>query len=294
MRHAPAFPTDSLMTHATPAGLPFLGFGLGLRPPHYHAIIDTRPAVDWFEILSENYLVPGGKPLHFLDRIRADYPMAMHGVSLSIGSTDDLDFDYLRDLKALAERVEPAWISDHLCWTGVHGGNTHDLLPLPYTEETARHVAARVSVVQEFLGRRILLENVSSYASYADSSLSEWEFITLVSELADCLLLLDVNNIYVSAHNHGFDPHAYIEAIPAGRVRQMHLAGHSIGEHLLIDTHDSPVCDPVWALYAAACQRFGPVATMIERDDDIPPLGDLMAELDRARAIARQRQQVAA
>lgn len=286
MRHAPAFPTDSLMTHATPAGLPFLGFGLGLRPPHYHAILDTRPAVDWFEILSENYLVPGGKPLHFLDRIRADYPMAMHGVSLSIGSTDDLDFDYLRDLKALAERVEPAWISDHLCWTGVHGGNTHDLLPLPYTEETARHVAARVSVVQEFLGRRILLENVSSYASYADSSLSEWEFITLVSELADCLLLLDVNNIYVSAYNHGFDARAFIDGVPAHRVQQIHLAGHHNHGDYIIDTHDAPIIDPVWELYDYALARLGPVSSMIERDDHIPELAELVDELAIARRLA--------
>jgi uncharacterized protein (UPF0276 family) len=266
--------------------LPFLGFGLGLRPPHYHAILDTRPAVDWFEILSENYLVPGGKPLHFLDRIRADYPMVMHGVSLSIGSTDALDMAYLRDLKALAERVEPAWISDHLCWTGVHGGNTHDLLPLPYTEETARHVAERVSVVQDFLGRQILLENVSSYASYTDSTLSEWEFITLVSEQADCLLLLDVNNIYVSAYNHGFDARAFINGVPAHRVQQIHLAGHHNHGDYIIDTHDAPIIDPVWELYDHALARLGPVSTMIERDDNIPELGELVEELGIARRLA--------
>jgi uncharacterized protein (UPF0276 family) len=274
------------MTHATTPGLPFLGFGLGLRPPHYHAIIDTLPAVDWFEILSENYLVPGGKPLHFLDRIRADYPMVMHGVSLSIGSTDDLDFAYLRDLKALAERVEPAWISDHLCWTGVNGGNMHDLLPLPYTEETARHVAARVAMVQEYLGRRILLENVSSYASYVDSSLSEWEFITLVSEMADCLLLLDVNNIYVSAFNHGFDARTFIDGVPAHRVQQIHLAGHHNHGDYIIDTHDAPIIDPVWNLYDYALARLGPVSTMIERDDNIPALSELVDELAVARRIA--------
>jgi hypothetical protein len=266
--------------------LPFLGFGLGLRPPHYHAILDTRPAVDWFEILSENYLVPGGKPLHFLDRIRADYPMVMHGVSLSIGSTDALDMAYLRDLKALAERVEPAWISDHLCWTGVHGGNTHDLLPLPYTEETARHVAERVSVVQDFLGRQILLENVSSYASYTDSTLSEWEFITLVSEQADCMLLLDVNNIYVSAYNHGFDARAFINGIPAHRVQQIHLAGHHNHGDYIIDTHDAPIIDPVWELYDHALARLGSVSTMIERDDNIPELGELVEELGIARHLA--------
>lgn len=285
MRHVPVA-TDTLMTHTTTTGLPFLGFGLGLRPPHYHAIIDTRPAVDWFEILSENYLVPGGKPLHFLERIRADYPMVMHGVSLSIGSTDDLDVAYLRELKALAERVEPVWISDHLCWTGVHGGNTHDLLPLPYTEETARHVAARVTAAQEFLGRRILLENVSSYASYVDSSLSEWEFITLVSDMADCLLLLDVNNIYVSAFNHGFDARAFIDGVPAHRVQQIHLAGHHNHGDYIIDTHDAPIIDPVWDLYDYALARLGPVSTMIERDDHIPELPELVAELGIARRLA--------
>ena len=274
------------MTHTSPTGLPFLGFGLGLRPPHYHAVLDTRPRVDWFEILSENYMVPGGKPLHFLDRIRADYPMVMHGVSLSIGSSDDLDGAYLSALKALADRVEPAWISDHLCWTGVHGKNAHDLLPLPYTEETARHVAARVAVVQEYLGRRILLENVSSYASYVDSSMSEWEFITLVSDMADCLLLLDVNNIYVSAFNHNFDARAFIDGIPAQRVQQIHLAGHHNHGDYIIDTHDAPVIDPVWELYDYALTRLGPVSTMIERDDHIPELGELVDELAHARRIA--------
>lgn len=274
------------MTHPTATELPFLGFGLGLRPPHYHAILDTRPAVDWFEIISENYMIPGGKPLHFLDRIRADYPMVMHGVSLSIGSTDQLDTRYLRDLKLLMERVEPMWISDHLCWTGIHGLNTHDLLPLPYTEEAARHVAARVSVVQEYLGRRILLENVSSYASYVDSSLSEWEFVTMVSEMADCLILLDVNNIYVSAFNHGFDPKAFIDGVPAHRVQQIHLAGHHNHGDYIIDTHDAPIIDPVWRLYAYALARLGPVSTMIERDDHIPELSELVEELATARGIA--------
>jgi uncharacterized protein (UPF0276 family) len=277
---------EAFMTHTTPTGLPFLGFGLGLRPPHYHAVLDTQPQVDWFEILSENYMVPGGKPLHFLDRIRADYPMVMHGVSLSIGSTDDLDGAYLGELKALADRVEPAWISDHLCWTGVHGKNAHDLLPLPYTEETARHVAARVAVVQEYLGRRILLENVSSYASYMDSSMSEWEFITMISEMADCLLLLDVNNIYVSAFNHGFDAKTFINGIPAHRVQQIHLAGHHNHGDYIIDTHDAPIVDPVWELYDYALARLGPVSTMIERDDNIPELPDLVEELSIARRIA--------
>ena len=220
---------------------PFLGFGLGLRTDHYHSILETSPNLDWLEIISENYMVPGGKPLYFLDRIRANYPMVMHGVSLSIGSSTELDLSYLRDLRALADRVEPAWISDHLCWTGVHGQNMHDLLPLPYNEETARHVAERVDVVQDYLGRRILLENVSSYASYIDSTMSEWEFISLICEKADCLLLLDVNNIYVSSFNHAFDPRQFIDGVPAGRVQQIHLAGHHNHGDYIIDTHDAPV-----------------------------------------------------
>jgi len=270
-----------------PSSRPFLGFGLGLRVDHYDAILGSEPAIDWFEILSENYLVPGGKPLHYLDRIRARYPLVMHGVSLSIGSTDPLDRDYLRQLKALAQRVEPAWISDHLCWTGVAGTNLHDLLPLPYTEEAIDHVAARVRAVQDFLGRQILLENVSSYVSYADSQLSEWEFLAAVCERADCLILFDVNNVYVSSRNHGFDPRTYIDAVPAARVRQIHLAGHEDHGDYIIDTHDHPVVDPVWALYADALKRFGPVSTMIERDDRIPPLAELVAELDRARRVFR-------
>lgn len=266
-----------------------MGFGLGLRTDHYHSILAADAAelaVDWFEIISENYMVPGGKPLHFLDRIRADYPMVMHGVSLSIGSTAPLDEFYLRDLRALADRVAPAWISDHLCWTGVHGQNAHDLLPLPYTEETARHVAERVSIVQDWLGRRILLENVSSYASYVDSSMSEWEFISLICEKADCLLLLDVNNIYVSSYNHGFDAREFIDGVPPQRVQQIHLAGHHNHGDYIIDTHDAPVIPPVWQLYDYAMSRFGPVSTMIERDDHIPELSELVAELDHARALA--------
>lgn len=269
----------------TPTSLPFLGFGLGLRVDHYDALLDSEPAVDWFEILSENYLVAGGKPLHYLDRIRARWPLVMHGVSLSIGSTDPLDRDYLHQLKALAARVEPAWISDHLCWTGVAGTNLHDLLPLPYTEEAIDHVAARVREAQDFLGRRILLENVSSYVSYADSQLTEWDFLAAVCERADCLILFDVNNVYVSSRNHGFDPRTYLDATPPHRVQQIHLAGHEDHGDYIIDTHDHPVVDPVWALYADALKRFGPVSTMIERDDRIPPLDELVTELDQARRI---------
>jgi hypothetical protein len=263
-----------------------LGFGLGLRTEHYEDILAQRPHVDWFEALTENYLVPGGKPLHYLERIRAGFPVVLHGVSLSVGSTDPLDYDYLRQLKALAQRIEPEWISDHLCWTGVAGKNLHDLLPLPFTEQALSHVAARVREIQDFLGRRILLENVSSYVTFRHSTMAEWEFLSELARKADCLILLDVNNIYVSAFNHGFDPMAYLDAIPAQRVQQIHLAGHEhCGTHI-IDTHDADIVDPVWELYACAVRRFGAVPTMIERDDHIPPLADLVAELDRARRVA--------
>jgi uncharacterized protein len=269
------------------ANPPFLGFGLGLRTEHYNDILESKPRVDWFEALSENYMIPGGKPLDYLDKIRADYPVVMHGVSLSIGSTADVDYNYLRDLKKLADRIQPAWISDHLCWTGVHGQNMHDLLPLPYTEETAKHVAERVKIVQDYLGRQILLENVSSYASYIDSSMTEWEFITQIAEAADCLLLLDVNNIYVSSYNHQFDAKAFIDGVPAKRIQQIHLAGHNNHGDYIIDTHDAPVIDPVWDLYEYAIARFGQVSTMIERDDKIPALDELVKELDIARKIAK-------
>lgn len=265
---------------------PCLGYGLGLRPDHYQEILDSEPDVDWFEVVSENYMVEGGKPLYYLDRVRERYPVVMHGVSMSIGGTDPLDRDYLRELKTLAERIEPQWISDHLCWTGFAGRQLHDLLPLPYTDEAVAHVAGRVMQVQEYLGRRILLENVSSYVTYRHSAMSEWEFLRAVAERADCLILLDVNNVYVSAANHGFDPEAYLEGIPPERVYQFHLAGHSHNGGIIVDTHDHDVPDPVWDLYAKAVRRFGRVSTMIERDADIPPLGDLLAELDHARRVA--------
>jgi len=261
------------------------GFGLGLRTEHYRDFIDHRPAVDWIEVLTENYMVPGGKPLHMLDAIRRDYAMVMHGVSLSIGSTDSLDLNYLRDLKALARRIEPAWISDHLCWTGVDHHNLHDLLPMPYTEAALRHLVARVQQVQEALGRRLLLENVSSYVRFKADELSEWEFIAQLAQRADCELLLDVNNVYVSGRNHGFDAHDFIDAMPRERVRQIHLAGHEDHGTYLIDTHDHPVCDGVWELYAYTAKRLGAVPTMIERDDRIPPLAELLAELDEARRM---------
>jgi uncharacterized protein (UPF0276 family) len=267
---------------------PVTGFGLGLRTEHYAAFAEPQPGVDWLEVISENYLVPGGKPLHHLDRIRRDVPMVMHGVSMSIGSTDPLDLAYLRELKALADRIEPAWISDHLCWTGVDHHNLHDLLPLPYTEAALRHVVQRVQQVQDLLGRRLLLENVSSYVSFAGDEMSEWQFIAELAQRADCELLLDVNNVYVSSVNHGFDAKAFIDAMPRERVRQIHLAGHEDHGSYLVDTHDHPVCEAVWSLYAYTVQRLGPVPTMIERDDHIPPLAELLAELDQARAIQAQ------
>ncbi len=266
--------------------LPSLGFGLGLRPVHYPEIFEGSPRIDWFEAISENYMVPGGRPLHALMRVRARWPVVLHGVSLSIGSTDPIDGAYLHRLKVLAERVEPAWISDHLCWTGVNGVNLHDLLPLPYTEEALDHVSGRVHEVQERLGRSILLENVSSYVTFAHSAVPEWEFLAEIARRTGCFLLLDVNNVYVSAFNHEFDPLAYLDALPADRVRQIHLAGHENNGTHIIDTHDHPVIDPVWSLYGEAIRKFGPVATMIERDDHIPPLAELERELDRARALA--------
>jgi uncharacterized protein len=265
---------------------PALGYGLGLRVDHYEEILDNHPRIDWFEAMSENYMIPGGRPLHYLRRIRERYPVVMHGVSLSIGSADPLNRDYLKKLKELASTVSPAWISDHLCWTGVENTNLHDLMPLPYTEEALTHVSDRVSEVQDFLGRRILLENVSSYVTFHDSSLTEWEFLSEIAKRADCLILLDVNNIYVSSHNHHFDPLDYLRGVPADRVQQFHLAGHQRQGELIIDTHDAPIIDPVWKLYEQAIERFGFVSTMIERDDQIPSLAELVAELDVARGIA--------
>jgi uncharacterized protein (UPF0276 family) len=262
------------------------GFGLGLRTPHYEAMLSAPQPIDWLEVITDNYLVPGGKPLHYLDRARERFPLVMHGVSLSIGSTDPLDGQYLSQVRALASRIEPHWISDHLCWTGIEGNNVHDLLPLPYTEEALTLVVDRVGQVQDALGRQILLENVSSYLTYRSSDMTEWEFLREVAQRADCAILLDINNIYVSSVNHGFDPLAYLKAIPQQRVRQFHLAGHSdLGGHL-IDTHDHPIVEPVWNLYRAALEQFGPVPTMIERDDNIPELPELLAELEVARDIA--------
>lgn len=264
------------------------GFGLGLRAEHYRDFLDHRPAVDWLEVISENYLVPGGRPLANLDAIRRDYPMVMHGVALSIGGTDPLDMGYLRDLKALAARIEPAWVSDHLCWTGVDRRNLHDLLPMPYTEAALAHLVERISRVQDFLGRRLVLENVSSYVAFAGDEMAEWDFIAELARRADCELLLDVNNVYVSAFNHGFDARSFIDAMPPERVKQIHLAGHDHQGDIIIDTHDHPVCDEVWALYRYTSERLGAVPAMIERDDHIPPLAELVAELQLARSICAQ------
>jgi len=271
-----------------------IGFGLGLRPEHYEEIAASPGRVEWFEALSENYMVPGGGPLHWLERIRRDYPMALHGVSLSIGSIDPLDRRYLDELKALADRVQPLWISDHLCFTGLRGINMHDLLPLPYTEEALDHVAGRVRAVQDHLGQRLVLENVSSYVTYAASELSEWEFIAELARRADCDILLDVNNVHVSAFNHDFDARTFLRAMPRERVRQFHLAGHShMGSHI-IDTHDHPIVADVWSLYEEAVRLFPGVPTMIERDADIPPYAELVAELDIARRLAAGTRQEAA
>ena len=262
------------------------GFGLGLRTPHYEAVLSEPHAIDWLEIITENYLVPGGKPLDYLERIRERFPLVMHGVSLSIGSTDPVDLDYLAGVRALAARIEPHWISDHLCWTGIDGRNLHDLLPLPYTEEALASVVARVGQIQDVLGRQILLENVSSYLAFHESDMSEWEFLREVAQRADCAILLDINNIYVSSINHGFDPEIYLHAMPKKRVRQFHLAGHGDEGGHLIDTHDHPIAPPVWDLYARAIEFFGEVPTMIERDDNIPALSELVAELQIARDLA--------
>ncbi len=271
--------------------LPDLGLGLGLRSPHVRHILAERPPVGFFEILSENYMATGGRPLQVLDEIAELYPIVMHGVSMSIGSTDPLDLRYLKELRLLADRVGAAWISDHVCWTGVGGINSHDLLPLPYTEEALAHVTGRVREASDRLGRPLVLENPSSYLTFTTSSMSEHEFLVRLCEEADCGLLLDVNNVYVSARNHGFDAEAYIDAVPAERIVQVHLAGYTDkGTHLL-DTHAAPVAEPVWRLYERLCRRIGSVPTLLEWDADIPSFDVLLAEIEKARwhqAVGRQ------
>jgi uncharacterized protein len=264
---------------------PRLGHGIGFRPKHFGRLLADRPPVDWMEAVSENYLAPGGRPVAALEKVRREVPVALHGVSLSIGSTDALDRPYLAALRALVDRIQPAIVSDHLCW-GRHGGRyAHDLWPLPFTEEALAHVVGRVAQVQEALGRQILLENVSSYLAFWESTMSEWEFIGEVARRADCGILLDVNNIYVSARNHGFSAAEYIAGVPTERVAQFHLAGHSDKGAYLFDSHDAQVPDAVWDLYRMAVARFGPVPSLIEWDDHIPELEVLVGESRKAAAI---------
>lgn len=269
------------------------GFGLGLRPQHFPDILGQDPAatngVDWFEIISENFVGVGGPPLSNMMAVRERFPIVMHGVSMSIGSVDPLNMDYLLGLKTLADLIEPELISDHLCWTGVHGLNMHDLLPLPMTEVSINHVAGRVRQVQDVLGRQLMLENASTYVTFTEDEMTEWEFLSEIANRADCAILLDVNNIYVSAFNHGFSADDYLSGVPKDRVRQIHLAGHEHNGDHIIDTHDEPVPKDVLDLYAKAIDRLGPVPTMIERDANIPPFADLVRELQGVRRIAGER-----
>ncbi len=264
-------------------GHPNLGLGVGLRTVHFPHLLEHQPDVDWFEIISENFMDSRGRPRHVLEQLAERYRIVMHGVSMSIGSTDPLNRDYLRKLKDLADAVHAEWVSDHICWTGVAGRNTHDLLPMPYNEQSLRHVVERVRIVQDLLERPLVLENPSSYVTFAASTMPEWEFVARLAEDADCGLLLDVNNVYVSSINHDFDPVEYLDAIPAERVVQFHLAGHTnLGTHL-IDTHDGHVIDPVWELYRHAHQRTGGAATLLEWDAKIPPFPVVHAEVLKAR-----------
>ncbi|MFV2056687.1 MAG: DUF692 domain-containing protein [Thiohalomonadales bacterium] len=264
------------------------GFGLGLRPPFYRQAASGDVAVDWFEVISENFMVDGGNPLRILHAVAERYPLALHGVSLNLGGTDPLDQGYLQRLKNLNEWLKPVRVSDHLCWTRHAGHHLHDLLPLPYTEETIRHIVGRIQQVQDFLQRQILIENVSSYAEFSHSEMDEAEFLAAIAEQADCHILLDVNNIVVSAHNHGFEPEDYLPHMPKHRIKQIHLAGHTVNDALLIDTHDQTIADPVWHLYQQVVDGFGAIPTMIERDDNIPPLVELLQELGRARQISQE------
>jgi uncharacterized protein (UPF0276 family) len=261
------------------------GFGLGLRKPHYAAFLEQRVAVDFLEVISENFMVDGGRPRQILRDIRARYPVALHGVSMSIGSADGLDGAYLARLRALVDEIEPLFVSDHLSWSRIEGFSSHDLLPLPYTNEALDIVCANIGRAQDALGRVMLIENPSTYIDFSPADMSEWAFLDAMCRRTGCSLLLDINNVFVSATNHGFDPIAYLDSLPYERVRQVHLAGHSQGDDMLIDTHDQRVPTSVWDLYAHVLPRLGPVATMIERDGDIPPLGDLLGELDTARQI---------
>jgi uncharacterized protein len=264
------------------------GSGVGLRPAHYPFVLENRPRVDWFEVVSENFIDTEGRPIHVLEKIRKDYPVALHGVSLSIGSTDPPNEDYIRNLKKLIDRIDPVFVSDHLCWTGVDGKNTHDLLPLPQTEEAIAHVVGRVQRVQEILERRFILENPSTYIRYSESEMPEWEFLSEVAQQADCGILLDVNNVFVNAFNHGFDPAKYLLSVPKDRVAYIHLAGHTDMGEFYFDTHDSEIIEPVWKLYEKATEIFGPVSSLVEWDAKIPEFQKLQSEADRARNIAKK------
>ncbi len=272
--------------------------GIGLRPDHYREVVSTAPTIGWMEVHSENYFGAGGAPLYYLDKVRADYPLCLHGVGLSLGSADPLDQEHLARLKALIERCEPGLVSEHLAWCSVDGRYLNDLLPVPYTEEVLTHLVERVERVQDRLGRRILIENVSSYLEYRRSTIPEWEFLAVLARRAGCGILLDINNIYVSARNHGFDPRAYLYAIPAGLVEELHLAGHTVKslEHgeILIDSHNRPVAAEVWTLYAAAVERFGPRPTLIEWDTELPPLPVLLGEAAKADRILESHHALAA
>ena len=266
------------------------GVGIGLRVPHYRHILEKKPVVDWFEIISENYMIDGGRPLSVLDSILDQYRVVQHGVSMYFGSADPLSREHLRRLKSLVRRTGTPWLSDHLCWGSVDGTYTHDLLPMPYTFEAARITAEKVRQAQDFLEIPIAVENVSSYAEFHVSQMTEWEFLNEVVEQADCGILLDVNNIYVSSQNHSFDPRTYVDAIPAERVAQIHIAGHSRFEKYILDTHDHPVLDPVWSLYARALERCGPTATLLEWDDSIPSFDEVHAEALKANRFLQPEQ----
>ena len=268
----------------------FHGFGLGLRPEYYQTILDQKPEVDWFEIITENYMVAGGKPLYFLDQFKERYPLAMHGVAMNIASANPVNMSYLKDLKKLINHVNPIWVSDHCCWTGVNEQNSHDLLPLPYHQQSIEQIVSKIKQIQDYLERPILIENLSSYLTFKDSEMEEWEFLTEICESADCYLLLDINNIYVSARNHGFNTLDYLYGVPKDRVRQHHLAGHSNYKDYIIDTHDEPIVEPVFELYKKAVDHFGPVSVMIERDDNFPPFEDLMKELEQVKDIFNKTQ----
>ena len=260
-------------------------YGLGLRPAHYEAILATKPIVDWFEIITEDFIDLSGRDFDYLNQIRAYYPVSLHGVSLSIGSCDPLNLDYLQALQKLIHHVDPILVSDHFCWTGINGINTHDLLPLPYTSEAISHLVSRIQYVQDFLQRRLMFENVSSYASFQSSEFTEWEFIAEICKRADCDVLLDINNIYVNAFNHGFSAEKYLQGMKRDRVKQFHLAGHKHCQTHIIDTHDAAISSDVWDLYSKAVKLFPSVPLIIERDSDIPPLQALLDELDKAKAI---------